>query len=261
MISLDRREGRPLVIGHRGAAALAPENTVRSLRAAHAAGVDLIEFDVLALESGELVLAHSDDLREVSHGTAAGSVRTRTLAVLRELAPELPTFEEALEFFVDEAPGVGIHVDIKSHAAEDEIASSLARFGVAERTLASSFHPKVVRRLAALEPRVRAAISFPQDRMNISGRRGSGTVVRAGLRSLRPLTPQLVARLLARSGGSAISLHHSLATPAVVQRAHRLGAKVVAWTVLRHEDLARVDVAGVDAVVVDDPRLFGLRSE
>ena len=261
MISLDRRDGRPLVIGHRGAAALAPENTIRALRAAHAAGVDLIEFDLLALESGEIVLAHSDDLREVSHGAARGRVRTKSLAELREVAPELPIFEQALEFFADEATDVGIHLDIKSHGVEQEIAASLARFGLAARTLASSFHPDVVRRLAHLEPLIRACISFPQDRMNISGRRGSGTAIRVGLRSVRPIAPQLVGRLLARSGGSAIALHHSLATPAVVQRAHRLDAKVVAWTVQRREDLARVDVAGVDAVVVDDPHLFGLGSD
>jgi glycerophosphoryl diester phosphodiesterase len=261
VLSLDRRNGRPLVIGHRGAAALAPENTIASLRAGHRAGVDLIEFDVLALTSGELVLAHSDDLREVSHGIAQGRVRTKTLAELREVAPALPTLEQALEFFVDEATDVGVHIDIKSAGSEGRIAESLARFGLAGRTLASSFHPKVVRHLVELEPQVRAAISFPQDRMNISGRKGSGTLVRVGLRSIRPLTPQLVGRLLARSHGSTVSLHHSLATPAVVQRAHRLGAKVVAWTLVRRSDLARVDAAGVDAVVVDDPRLFGLRSD
>jgi glycerophosphoryl diester phosphodiesterase len=260
VITLDRRDGRPLVIGHRGAAALAPENTIRSLRAAYAAGVDLIEFDLLALTSREIVLAHSDDLREVSHGAARGRVRTKTVAELREVAPELPTFEDALEFFADEATNVGVHLDIKSGGVEREIAASLARFGVARRTLASSFHPDVVRRLAELEPLVRACISFPQDRMNISGRRGSGTAIRFGLRCLRPITPQLVARLLDRSGGSTIALHHSLATPAVVQRAHRLDAKVIAWTLQRREDILRVDAAGVDAVVVDDPRLFGLGS-
>jgi glycerophosphoryl diester phosphodiesterase len=260
MISLDRRDGRPLVIGHRGAAALAPENTIRSLRAAHEAGVDFIEFDLLALASGELVLAHSDDLREVSHGAARGRVRARTLAELRELAAELPTFADALEFFVDEARDVGVHVDIKSAGVEQEIAAALARFGLAGRTLASSFHPEVVRRLAALEPAIRACISFPQDRLNISGRKGFGVVVRVGLRGIRPVTPRLAGKLLARSGGSAISLHHSLATPAVVERAHRLGAKVVAWTLTDPDDLGRVDRAGVDAVVVDDPGLFDIRS-
>src|ERR671930_444645 len=111
MIALERRDGRPLVIGHRGAADLAPENTLRGLRAGLAAGVDLIEFDVLALASGELVLAHSDDLYEVTHGTARGRVRDLSLAGLRELAPELPTLDDALRFFAEDARQVGVHVD------------------------------------------------------------------------------------------------------------------------------------------------------
>ena len=68
VIALDRRDGRPLRIGHRGAAALAPENTLRSFRAAVEAGVDLVEFDVIRLRGGELVVGHSHDLLELSHG-------------------------------------------------------------------------------------------------------------------------------------------------------------------------------------------------
>ena len=59
MIDVRRRDGRPWRIGHRGAAALAPENTLPALERAIAAGVDVIEFDVLALADGALVLAHS----------------------------------------------------------------------------------------------------------------------------------------------------------------------------------------------------------
>ena len=91
MIRLERRDGRPLRIGHRGAATLAPENTLRSFRAAVETGVDLVEFDVLALRSGELVIAHSNDLHEVSHGAATGIVRDLPLARLREVCPELPS--------------------------------------------------------------------------------------------------------------------------------------------------------------------------
>ncbi len=130
MISLERREGRPLRIGHRGAAALAPENTLRSFRAAVEAGVDLIEFDVLELEHGELVLAHSDDLHEVSHGAARGTMRGQTLAALRETAPELPTLDDALDFFVDEAPDVGVHVDLKSPRAVEGTLDALRRRGL-----------------------------------------------------------------------------------------------------------------------------------
>ena len=63
MIELRRAEWAPVLrIGHRGAAHLAPENTIRSLRAAVEHGVDLVEFDVLDLTGGPLVLAHSDHL-------------------------------------------------------------------------------------------------------------------------------------------------------------------------------------------------------
>ena len=257
MISLDRRDGRPLVIGHRGALDLAPENTLRGLRAGLEAGVDLIEFDVLALASGELVLTHSDDLEEVTHGSARGRVRDLSLHALRAVAPELPTLDDALRFFVEEAPEVGIHLDLKSVGVEEHVVEALVAHEVAERTLITSTRLGVVHRLAVLDPRVRIGFSFPEDRFNISQRRGGGFFVWAGLRWVQPLTPFLVSRLVGRSRASALSLQHTLVTRSVVTRAHRLGVPVVAWTVKRREDLARVESAGVDAVVVNDPGLFG----
>ena len=122
VIELHRPTGGVLRIGHRGAAALAPENTLRSFRAAVETGVDLIEFDVLDLRRGPLVLAHSDHLDEVSHGAASGRVRDLSLDALRVFAPELPTFDDALAFFVDEAPGVGLHIDLKLRTRLDELA-------------------------------------------------------------------------------------------------------------------------------------------
>jgi glycerophosphoryl diester phosphodiesterase len=260
MISIEPRDGRPLVIGQRGAADLAPENTLRSLRAALAAGVDLIEFDVLALASGELVLAHSDDLLEVSHGQARGRLRDLSLSALREIAPELPTFEDALRFFVEEAPTIGAHVDIKSEGIEEKVVEGLGAHGLAERTLITSGRFEVVHRFALLDPRIRIGYTFPEDRHNISQRPGGGFIVRSALRWVRPLTPFFVTRLLGRSGATALSLQHTLATKAVVERAHRLGAPVIAWTVKNPTDLARVEAAGVDAVVMNDPRMFGQRS-
>lgn len=55
MIELGRRDGRVLRIGHKGAAALAPKNTLRSLARAIELGVDLVEFDVLEVADGTLV--------------------------------------------------------------------------------------------------------------------------------------------------------------------------------------------------------------
>jgi glycerophosphoryl diester phosphodiesterase len=256
VIALERRDGRPLRIGHRGAAALAPENTVRSFRAAIEAGVDLVEFDVLDLRDGTLVVAHSNDLLEVSHGAARGTVRDRTLHELRTTCPELPILDDALTFFVDEAPGVGLHVDLKSPHAVPGVAAALGHFGLQGRTLVCSFHVQALRALALLEPGVRTGISFPEDRARLHGRRGTGPVVRGGLRALRALTPRLVGRLLARSGARALVLHHALAGAPAVRAAHDRGAPVVVWTVDDLRDLARVDAAGVDAVVADDPTIF-----
>jgi len=256
VISLDRRAGRPLRIGHRGAAALAPENTLRSFRAALDAGVDLIEFDVLQLAGGELVVAHSNELHEVSHGIARGNVRNRTFEDLREICPELPTLGEALGFFVDEAPDIGVNVDLKSPGAVPGVADALHRFELVERSFVSSFHARALRALARLEPRVRIGVSFPQDRLGIHGKRGFGHVVGGGLRALRLVTPLLATTLLARSGATALVLHQDLVTPSAIRRAHARGAAVVAWTVDERRDLERVDAAGVDAVVANDPTIF-----
>jgi glycerophosphoryl diester phosphodiesterase len=256
VISLERRDGRPLRIGHRGAAALAPENTLPSFRAARAAGVDLIEFDVLRLHGGELVVAHSHDLYEVSHGAIRGTLAGMRLDELREISPELPTLADALTFFTEEAPELGVHVDLKSAAAAGEVAAALSRFGLHERSLVSSFHFGALRRVAAFAPGLRTGASFPRDRLRVHGRRGFDPLVAGGLRSLRPFTPGLVRLLLARSHASALVLHQALVSRMAVRRAHARGVPVVAWTVDDRVDLARVDAAGVDAVVTNDPSIF-----
>jgi glycerophosphoryl diester phosphodiesterase len=256
VISLERRDGRPLRIGHRGAAALAPENTLQAFRAAVDAGVDLVEFDLLDVQRGELVVAHSDDLFEVSHGAARGTLGDRPLAELRAICPGLPTLDEALGFFAEEAPEVGVHVDVKSAGAVPGLAAAIERYALGARCLVTSFDVLALRRFSSFQPAVRTGVSFPEDRLGIERRRGSAPFVWAGIRALRPVTPRLVARLLARSGASAVALHHVLVGHAAVRAAHARGAAVVAWTVKDRRDLARVDAAGADAVVADDPTIF-----
>jgi glycerophosphoryl diester phosphodiesterase len=256
VLALERRDGKPLCIGHRGAAALAPENTLRSFRAALEAGVDMVEFDVLGLGSGELVVAHSHDLHEVSHGATDGTLRDLSLAALRELAPELPTLDEALAFFVEEAPGLGVHVDLKEAAVTETLLAALRHHGLVERTLVSSFHRSALRRLARVEPALRTGISFPEDQLGIADRRGSAPVIRAGLHALRPAMPVLARTLLAGSRASTLVLHQALVSRQLVRWARRRGIPVVAWTVDDPRDVERLDGVGVDALVVNNPVVF-----
>lgn len=261
MIELRRQpEQRPLRVGHRGAAALAPENTLRSLRAAVAAGVDLVEFDVLDLPRGPLVLAHSDHLDEVSHGAAHGSLRELSLAEAREVAPELPTLDEALAFFVDEAPHVGVHVDVKLRARFDELAGAITRHGLTHRTVVSTAHLPTLHAVARHAPGVRIGVTYPDDRFGISRRPLLHPVVSLGLSSMRALTPRRLPRLAREAGATTVMLQHRLVTPRAVERAHAAGLPVLAWTVDDQDDLERVTAAGVDGVITNDPGIFSDRA-
>jgi glycerophosphoryl diester phosphodiesterase len=252
-----RREGLPyLRIGHRGAATLAPENTLDSFRAAIAVGVDLIEFDVLDLRNGPLVLAHSDHLDEVSHGAASGRVRSKSLAELREVAPNLPTFDEALAFFVHEAPEIGLHVDLKLTTRLDEVGAALTRHGLEERTVISGVHRPSLRTVARAAPRVRVGITYPEDRLSISRKPYLWPIVSLGLSSMRASVGLRLPRLARRVGATAVMLQHRLVTESSVAKCHAAGLPVLTWTVDEPEDLKRVVTAGVDGVITNDPRIF-----
>jgi glycerophosphoryl diester phosphodiesterase len=256
VIDLSRREHGPLRIGHRGAAALAPENTLRSFRAAVEAGVDLIEFDVLDLPRGPLVLAHSDHLDEVSHGAASGRVRDLSLAELHTCAPELPTFDDALAFFVDEAPGIGLHIDLKLRTRLDELAAAIVRHGLEARTVVSGVHVDSLQAVARGAPRVRVGITYPEDRLSISRRPYLWPIVSLGLASMRASASLRLPRLAQRAGAGAVMLQHRLVTESSVERAHAAGLPVLAWTVDEPADLERVVATGVDGVITNDPRIF-----
>ncbi len=257
MIELRRREdGSPLRIGHRGAAALAPENTIAAFRAAVEAGVDLVEFDVLDLPRGPLVVAHSDHLEEVSHGAARGSVRALSLIGLRAVAPDVPTLDEALAFFAEEAPRVGVHIDLKLRDRFDELAASVVRHGLEGRTVVSSNHVPSLRALARQSDRVRIGFTYPHDRLGVSRRPRTWPVVGLGLSAMRVTAPARLGGFVRRAGATALMLQHRLVTPAAVARAHELGVAVLTWTVDDPADLERVVAAGVDGVITNDPRIF-----
>ena len=250
-MKLLRGEGPLLRVGHRGAAALAPENTLRSFEAALACGVDAIEFDVLDLVDGPLVLAHSNDLAEVSHGAAAGTVRERSFDALREVAPELPTLDEALAFLAGR--DVGLHVDLKLTTRLDEVAEALARHRVSERAVVSSFHPASLTVISACAPELSIGFTYPEDRHGVARRRALQPVIRLGTVALRRALVTRIPAMIERAGAAALMLHHAVVSEPAVERAHRAGVAVWAWTVDHPDELARMDAAGVDAVISNDP--------
>ena len=232
MIELHRRGDRALRIGHRGAAALAPENTLESIELAVELGCDLVEFDVHAV-GGSLVLAHD---------------RPRAAA-------GLPTLDDVLAFLG--STRAGVHLDLKSHGAERDVADALQRHGLVERTLVSSFRSATLRALHAVEPGVRLGRTYPQDRTGLAQQPAFMPVVRPVVAALRQALARRIGGLLAGSRATVAVLHWAVLSESVVARCRALGAPVLAWTVDDAAVLRRLDELGVDGVITNDPRIFG----
>ena len=255
-VELRRPRGPVARVGHRGAAALAPENTLRSLELAVELGCDMLEFDVLSLSDGTLVLAHSNRLREVSHGTTRGRVRRRSLDALRGIAPELPTFDEALAFLAKRFPNTVLQVDLKQRGVEEGVVAALRRHGVADRSWVSGFDAAGLRRVATLAPEVPRSYTLPRDRLGISRRGPLAPVVRGALAATRGALPRRLPSLLERAAAVAATLHYSVASAEAIRAAHAVGAAVYVWTVDDAGLAERLIRAGADGIITNDPRIF-----
>ena len=255
MIAVRRDGNRPWVIGHRGAAALAPENTIAALDAAVEFGVDMIEFDVLPLADGTLALAHSDDLLEITHGRTDGRLGARGLAEARELEPALSTLDEALAFLAERAPATGLVVDVKGTEVEERLVAALRRHGAVARTVVSSAFHATLRRVGELEPGVRLSLSYPLDRRRLSRRRALAPALAAALLTMRGALPLRIDRWLDGTGATLATLHYLVASRAAIARCHRRGAAVFVWTVDDPRVLRAAARAGADGVITNDPRI------
>jgi glycerophosphoryl diester phosphodiesterase len=216
----------------------------------------MLEFDVLDLADGTLVLAHSNDLREVSHGAARGRVRSRDLEGLRRVAPDLPTLDEALAFCADRLPGIGLQLDLKRLGTEAATVEAVRRHGVLDRSWISTFETRSLRRLAELEPELPRSYTLPRDRFGISKRGPLAPVVRAALGLLGASLPRRLPVLLARSRAGAATLHHSIASRAAIDSAHEVDAAVYVWTVDDPRLAERLVSDGADGIITNDPRIF-----
>jgi glycerophosphoryl diester phosphodiesterase len=224
---------RPLVLGHRGASAIATENTAAAFARARADGADGVELDVRLCAGGEMVVFHDDDL--VRLGGRPGRIADTPFARLRELTlaggERIATLEEAFEA---SGPDLCVNVELKVDGRGaiaplvERVAETVARLGAGERTLVSSFNPWAVRRWMRRVPRVRAGFLFE---------RGAPLYAWAAA-WLRPfaLNPEL-----------------ALCSPERVARWRRRGAFVVVWTVDDPPALRACREMGVDAVIANDP--------
>lgn len=110
----------PKVIGHRGAAAYAPENTLDGIHTAADMGIEWVELDVKITKDDVPIIFHDDDLARTTNGS--GLIAETTYEDIRQLeagswyaesftGTKIPTLEEALEEIINR--GLGLNLEIK----------------------------------------------------------------------------------------------------------------------------------------------------
>jgi glycerol kinase/glycerophosphoryl diester phosphodiesterase len=239
---------RFLIVGHRGAAARAPENTAVGLYAGLDAGADQIEVDVGLTRDGRAVLLHDTTLTRTTSGR--GPLRARDFAQVARLDAGswfAPRFSGEPPIDLDDAlaivrPRVPLIVEVKPTHAErprgvdpddratvDAVLGAFARTGGFRGVTMSS-----------------AGWSLLLD----ASRRFKGLDLALTVGSSETRDPIAWAQ---RIGATALHPNRRLCTPAFVARARGLGLLVIPYTVNRSSELAPLLDAGVDGVFTDDP--------
>jgi glycerophosphoryl diester phosphodiesterase len=225
-------------VGHKGADLIAPGNTYASFDAALAAGVDMIEFDVLPdREHPErLLLAHD-----------YGDVARRTPLTLEDgLAHLASTAFEAIE----------LDVDLKLPGYELAVVEALRGQGMLDRALISTQYRQSLELIRSVEPTVRLGWTVPKlQRDPFRSRALTGPALIA-LGIARSALPWLAARAIADGRCDALMAHWRLVTPRLARRVRAAGGELYVWTVDELPRLRRLQTLGVTGVITNDPRLF-----
>ena len=224
-------------VGHKGADLIAPGNTFASFDAAAAAGVDMIEFDVLPERGTDrLVLAHD-------HEDAAGR------------APH--TLEEGLEYLAAGAfAGIELDVDLKGPGYELAVIDALRFRGLLDRSLISSQHRASLAAIRAADPAVRLGWSVPKLKRDPFRSPASALLAGAGLPILRAVLPGRAAAAIRAGRCDALMAQWRLVTPGLVRSVRDAGGELYVWTVDDLPRLRMLEALGVTGIITNDPRLF-----
>jgi glycerophosphoryl diester phosphodiesterase len=253
---------RPMILGHRGCAGRAPENTLLSFERCLAEGGDAIESDIQVTRDGVPVLLHDADLLRVA-GTARdvaeltrmelerldagyhftiddrGHVEPDDDAAFRAKGLRVPTLEEAFTRF----PDARFNLEIKTNA-HDAVASVVAlveRFERADLTLLAAADDGIMRALRAELARRRVPAATSASVSDVAA------VIRTALEGATPPAEIMALQIPTQFGD------RELVTPALLDHAHRHGVAVHVWTVNEEREMHRLLDLGVDGLVTDFP--------
>ena len=218
-----------LKIGHRGARAYEPENTLSSFRRALELGVDAVELDVRRTKDNELVVIHNADVNKTTDGS--GAVNELTLEEIQRFVTEkgehVPTLEDVLDAV---AKRVKVLVELKETGTEEQVIDLIRKKRLIENVIIISFHEDVLRKVRELSDEVETGLIYVRHKNPI------GAALDLKAEYLLPL----------------YRFTHSIN----VKKAHEAGLKVFVWTINSKEEAEEYKKKGVDGIASDRPDIL-----
>jgi glycerophosphoryl diester phosphodiesterase len=234
----------PWILGHRGASADAPENTLAAFQLAMQQGADGIELDVHLTADARLCVIHDDTLERTTDGV--GAVGQKTMPELAALSAgswfssayreeSVPELWEVLELLPE---GAVVNVEIKNGPVfypgiGRVTAESLRPWKTKLHVIVSSFDHAVLQEVHRYEPELPLGLLYEAKLYNPLAYRNS---LPYPVRSLH--------------------LWHQLVTDDVVKAAHDAGMLVLAYTVNKRADAERVAACGADGIITNTPGIM-----
>ncbi|HLM01677.1 MAG TPA: glycerophosphodiester phosphodiesterase family protein [Pyrinomonadaceae bacterium] len=255
---------KPLIIAHRGASALAPENTLAAFRKAIEDGAEGIEFDVRIAKDGVPVVFHDSTLRRIgkkegrtSHFTSdelqsfdvgAWFNGKNPARASREFSGEtVPTLDRLFSFL--KGYQGRLYLEMKGSLTEisalaEAVAKTLLKTDFLQQTVLKSFKLEAIEKIKRLLPEASTAALFAPKILTLL-RRQSRLIERA--KDYR---------------ADELSLHYSLATEKLVRNARREGMPTTIWTADHPIWVRRAAEIGIHAIITNNPaRLLAKRHE
>ena len=249
----------PLIIGHRGASAVAPENTLASFARAFRDGADGIELDVRLARDGVPVVIHDGTVphtglrkRRVARTTSDKLRRTdigswfnrayRQLARLEYTRQTIPTLDDVFRLLANQpSKELIVYVELKAgrvREKNDELAAAVVELvnhhQLQRRVVVISFNLRTVAKIKELDSSIRTGALFgPRQRAMKS-------------------TRQIIAAAIA-GGASEVLLHHRIVTKRIIDAAHASKLMAVVWTVDDPRWLARARSLQMSAIITNHP--------
>lgn len=232
---------QPTIVGHRGFASIAPENTLVSYAEAIRAGAQFVECDVHLTADGVPVVVHDSNLKRTTGFDAeVRDVDSRLISQLDAgswkspvyAGERVPTLEQLLALTLGKAV---LAIELKAAEMEDKVKTALENAGAKPSdVIIFAWEPKTLSRMRELEPEL--STIYLVEKMPTGGK-------------------ERLFKDAEGSGATGLGMNHTLVDEAFIRDAHARDLEVFAWTVNEPKRMRQLAAWGIDTLISDDPAL------